>query len=177
MVPGEALGADGDVLVVVLEELLAVLAGLVPVELVGGQTVRIHLPHVAVATGAQLGDGFLVVGALEIVGDVRGFVRRFRVTAVTINAAQSGLAMGAGAEFLLLFFVTGEAGHIGCPTGNSRQSENGHNARAHCVNPPLWHSAQFISFHVSPMSTGCSNVRPAGLMLASFSLVPWAMMV
>src|ERR1043166_4675226 len=120
------IGADGDFLVVVFEELFAVFAGLVPVELVGRQSERIHLAHVAVAGSAHLGDGALVrqlpgmaIGALELRVDAGGdLVRHVR----PCNAGQQNYCISPPVWHSLHFipFQASPSSSAGC--WNSRPS-------------------------------------------------------
>ena len=103
-----AIGADSHLRVVVSKELLPVLAGFVAVELVGGQAVGIHPPHITVAAGAELGNGALRVRSLEILRGVRHFILGFEVAAVAVMALDAGFSVSTGDEQFALLLVTGD---------------------------------------------------------------------
>ena len=118
-----AISANGHFLVIVLKQLLAMFAGLVPRQLIGRQAVGVHPPHIAMAARAQLGDCLFVIGPLEIIRGVSGFVGRLRIAAVATHAGQTGLGMHARRPQLDLILVAIQAaGTIGGGRGGGQDS-------------------------------------------------------
>ena len=103
-----AIGADSDFLVVVLKQLLTMLAGFVARELIGRQSVRIHPPHIAMTGRTQLGNRLFVIGPLEIICGVCGFVGGFRIATVAIHTRQASLRMHAGSPQMSLVWMAGQ---------------------------------------------------------------------
>jgi hypothetical protein len=120
----------------VLVESFAVFAGPVPVELIGRQPERIHLPHIAMATRASFGDCAFAAAPPEIGGVVRGVFEIAGVSAVAIHARQPGLPVRARRKLLPRTRMTLKTGRLRAESSRFHYGDHGHQYR-HSPNLPF----------------------------------------
>ena len=131
-----AISADGNFLVVMLKQLLTMLAGFVARELISRQSVRIHPPHIAMAGRTQLGNRLFVIGPLEVIRGVRGFVGGFRIATVAIDTRQASLRMHAGSPQMSLVGMAGQTAWRISGGGRAGHDEPQCDGRRDYIAPP-----------------------------------------